>query len=73
MILYKGLKLYADKVHILQKLNPNDGPKHKAFALEMGSRIDYDEDYLKKVMFTDEVCFHFSGKVNRHNARTRGL
>ena len=26
---------------ILQELKPNDGPKRKAFALEMLSRIDY--------------------------------
>ena len=52
-LLHKRLKLYADKVQILQELKPNDGPKRKAFALEMLSRIEDDEDYLKKIMFTD--------------------
>ena len=46
--------------------------KHKAFDLEMLSRIEDDEDYLKKVMFTDEACFHVSGKVNCHNVRIWG-
>ena len=32
-------------------------------------RIEDDEDYLKKVMFTDEACFHVLGKVNWHNVR----
>ena len=59
-------------MQILQELKPNDGPKCKAFALEMLSRIEDDEDYLKKVMFTDEACFHVSGKVNRHNVRIWG-
>ena len=49
-------------MHILQKLKPIDGPKCKAFALEMLSRIEDDEDYLKKVMITDEACFHVLGK-----------
>ena len=62
-------ELYADKVQILQELKPNDGPKHKAFALEMLSHIEDDENYLKKVMFTDEAYFHVSGKVNQHNVR----
>uniref|UniRef100_UPI00358FA67B cilia- and flagella-associated protein 57-like n=1 Tax=Myxine glutinosa TaxID=7769 RepID=UPI00358FA67B len=60
------------KVQILQELKPNNGPKHIAFALEMLSRIE-DEDYLKKVMFTDEACFHISGKVNQHNVRIWGF
>ena len=38
----------------------------------MLSRIEDDEDFLKKVMFTDEACFHVSGKVNRHNVRIWG-
>ena len=54
------------KVQILQELKPNNRPKRMAFALEILSRIEEDEDYLKKVMLTDEACFHVSGKVNRH-------
>ena len=34
--------------------------------------IEDDEDYLKKVMFTDQACFHVSGKVNWHNVRIWG-
>ena len=68
---HKRLKLYANKVQILEELKPNDGPKRKTFALEMLSRIE-DEDFLKKVMFTDEACFHVSGKINRHNVRIWG-
>ena len=73
-VFHKRSKLYAYKVQILQELNPNDGPQHNAFALEMLSRIDIedDEDFLKKVMFTDEACFHVLGKVNRCNVRIWG-
>ena len=38
----------------------------------MLSRIEDDEDYLKKVMFTDEACFQVSGKVNWLNVRIWG-
>ena len=52
-IFHKRLKFYADKVQILQELKPNDGPKRKAFALEMLSRIENDEDFLKKIILMD--------------------
>ena len=67
--MHEGLKLYAYEVQILQELKPNDRPKRKAIALEMLNSTEDDEDYLKTVMFTDEACFHVSGKVNRHNVR----
>ena len=41
----------------------------KAFALEMLSRIEDDEDSLKNVMITDKAYFHVLGKVNHHNGR----
>ena len=71
-ILHKRLKIYSYKVQILQELKPIDGPKRNMFALEMLNRIEDGEDYLKKVMLTDEACFHVSGKVNRHNVRIWG-
>ena len=58
------IEVYTYKVQILQELKPNGRPKHKVFALEMLSRIEDGKDCLKKVMFTDEACFHVSGKVN---------
>ena len=66
------MKLYADKMQVLQELKPNDGPKRKLVALEMLRRTEDDEDYLKKVRITDEACFRESGKVNRHNVRIWG-
>ena len=59
-------------MQILLELKPNDRPKRKALALEMLSHIEDDDDYLKKVMFTDKAYFHVSGKVNRHNVRIWG-
>ena len=68
--MHKRLKLYVYQVQILQELKPNDGPK---LSLPWKcSVMEDDEDYLKRVMSTDEACFHASGKVNRHNMRIWG-
>ena len=66
-ILHKWLKLYAYKVQIVQSLQPGDGPRQVCFDTEILRRIDEDNDYLKRVYFSDEATFHTSGVVNRHN------
>jgi len=71
-ILHKRLKLYAYKVQIVQSLQPDDGPRRASFATEIMHRIDEDNDYLKRVCFSDEATFHTSGVVNRHNVRIWG-
>ena len=50
-------------------MDPNT---RRLFALEMLSRIEDDENYLKKVIVTDEACFHVLGMVNWHNVRIWG-
>jgi len=71
-ILHKQLKLYAYKVQIVQSLQPVDGPRRASFATEILRRIDEDNDYLKRICFSDEATFHTSGVVNRHNVRIWG-
>ena len=71
-ILHKRLKLYAYKVQIVQSLQPDDGPRRASFATEILNRIDEDNDYLKRVCFSDEATFHISCVVNRHNVRIWG-
>ena len=66
-ILHKRLKLYAYKVQTVQSLQPDDCPRRASFATEILRRIDEDNDYLKRVYFSDEATFHTSGVVNRHN------
>ncbi|GBM93543.1 hypothetical protein AVEN_41611-1 [Araneus ventricosus] len=43
----------------LQKL-----PQRVAFAVEMLSRIENEYDFLIPIVFSDEVTFHVSNKVN---------
>ena len=66
-ILHKRLKLYANEVQIVQSLQPDDGPRRAPFATEITHRIEEDNDYLKRVCFSDEATFRTSGVVNRHN------
>ncbi|PSN52229.1 hypothetical protein C0J52_12759 [Blattella germanica] len=72
-ILHKRLHFHAYKVQILQALMPEDRPRRAEFATLMLERIDADNEYLNKVCFSDEVTFHTSGTVNRHNVQIWGL
>ena len=71
-VLHKRLRLYAYKVQMLQRLQPNDKPKRKEFADNMLQRISEGEEFLKRICFSDEATFHFSGKLNKHNVRIWG-
>ena len=54
---------------MLPSLQPNDKPKRKEFADNMLQRISEDEEFLKRICFSDEATFHVSGKLNNHNVR----
>ena len=43
-ILHKRLRLYANKVHMLQRIQINGKPKRKEFAENMLQRISEDEE-----------------------------
>ena len=60
-ILHKGLKLCAYKVQVVQSLQPDDGPRRASFVTEILRRIDEDNNYLKRVGFSDEATFHTLG------------
>ena len=45
-VLHKRLQLYAYKVQMLQRLQPNDKPKQKELADNMLQRISEDEELL---------------------------
>ena len=38
----------------------------------MLNKIDDDERFLQRVLFTDEATFHVNGCTNRHNCRIWG-
>lgn len=57
----KCLKLYVSKVQIVQALQPDDHPKHKQFAKDMLNHLNEDNDFWKRMCFSDEATFHVSG------------
>ena len=71
-VLHKQLRLHTYKLQIVQALKPDDHPRRAAFAEKILQRIGDDNDYLNSVIFSDEVTFHVSGKVNKHNIRIWG-
>ena len=66
-VIKKKLRLYTYKAQIVQVLKPDYRPKKMAFATNTLRRIEDDADFLKSIMFSDELSFHVSGIVNRHN------
>ena len=71
-VLHKNVRLFVYKVQMLQALQPNDMPRQKEFAVNMLQQISEDEAFLKRVCFSDEVTFHVSEKLNKHNVRIWG-
>lgn len=57
----KCLKLYVSKVQIVQALQPDDHPKRKQFAKDMLNHLNEDNDFWKRMCFSDEATFHVSG------------
>ncbi|GBM23516.1 hypothetical protein AVEN_153089-1 [Araneus ventricosus] len=64
--------MYAYKMQIAQKLQPNDGPQRVAFAVEIVYRIENEHDFLNRIIFSDEATFCVRNKVNKHNCRIWG-
>ena len=63
-VLHKRVRLYAYKVHMLQRLQPTDKPKRKEFADNMLQRIFEDEEFsedeeLLTASITDPVSTNF--------------
>ena len=63
-VLFKRLRLYAYKVQILQRLQPNHTPKRKDLANNMLQRIFKDKDFpmdeeLLTASNSDLVSFNF--------------
>jgi hypothetical protein len=56
-------------VQLTQALEPSDLPQRAEFAASMLDSIEQDNQYLQRVMFSDEATFYVSGHVNRHNVR----
>jgi hypothetical protein len=56
---------------MVQAMSPNDKIVRHQFCVEMQTDME-DEDFVGRLVFTDEATLHVNGKVNRHNLRIWG-
>lgn len=68
-ILRKDLGLHPYKIVLTQELKPLDHRKRREFADFALEQLENDNDFFKKIIFSDEAHFHLSGAVNKHNCR----
>jgi hypothetical protein len=66
-VLRKRLSFWPYKFQLLQELKPNYRPHRRDFCTNMLNRLEEDNLFLDKFVFSDEATFHLSGKVNSHN------
>jgi hypothetical protein len=46
---------------------PDDRIAHNQFAVTMLQTLDKNNEFLRKITFSDEAIFQVSGKVNKQN------
>ena len=68
----EDLKMHAYKIQLTQKLKSADHGKSSRFAQWVLARQAKDENFRKRIIFSDEVHFHLSGYVNKQNCRIWG-
>jgi hypothetical protein len=57
------------KVQLLYVIRPGDNRKRYDFAVDILNEIDKGEQFLHRVILSDEATFHVSGDVHQHNVR----
>lgn len=60
-----GYKPY--KIHISQTLRPGDSERRLEFCNWLSFKLNEDDNFLNKVIWTDECNFTTNGLFNRHN------
>jgi hypothetical protein len=70
-VLRKRLQMRPYRLQLLQALRHADHAVRAHFCIDMLQAMT-DEDFLSRLIFSDESSFHLSGKVNRHNVRIWG-
>ena len=65
-ILKKGLCFTGYRLHLLHAIHPTDRPKRFDFATQMLDEIDNAEQFLRKIVFSDEATFRVCGHVHHY-------
>ena len=68
----RELHVFPYKLQLGTQLNNQDRQMRIQFAQYCLSKLENDQDYLKKVIFSDECHFSLAGGVNKQNCRIWG-
>lgn len=68
-ILRKILKFYPYKITHIQELLPGDTNTRFEFALRFLARMEVDNEWPWRILWSDEAHFHVCGDINTHNCR----
>ena len=68
-ILRNILRCYLYNIVHVQELLPSDLAARETFALEFLARMEVDNDWPWKILWTDEAHFHLTGYVNTQNCQ----
>ena len=63
-ILRKTLKMKPFMFSVHQELKPDDKLARLNFCLSLQEKMAQNDDITSRLIFSDEACFHISGKVN---------
>lgn len=63
----KANKYRPYKIHLSQKLRPGDEIRRMDFCNWLQNKVEEDNGFLSKVIWTDECSFTTQGIFNRHN------
>jgi hypothetical protein len=68
-VLKKRQSFTGYELQLLHAVRPGDNHKRYDFAEDILNEIDKDEQFLRRIMFSDEATLHVSGHVYRNNVR----
>ena len=57
-------------MRLVQALTPADTVKRRDCCEKMQLKME-ENDFVERIIFSDEATFHISGKVNGHNVSVR--
>ena len=71
-VLKHDLKLFPYKIQVTQELHEEDFSLRVSMCETLLEKTEEDENFLEKIIFSDESTFRLDGIVNRHNCRIWG-
>ena len=67
------LHLYPHKVELVQKLKPTDHRQRLNYSVQIQRVVNEENEFVHKLIMSDEAHFHLNGFVNKQNCRFWGF